>query len=84
MARMFFPPGPINAPIFSGSILVRSNRGAKRLVSLRVVECKSTSCEEFQSVLHELAESTTNDLFANAIDLEVKLDTVIPFCVPAI
>ena len=35
MPRIFLPPGPISAPIFSGLILIRMMRGAKSDSSAR-------------------------------------------------
>jgi len=83
MALMVFPPGPISLPIFCGSILTVSRRGAHLLISFR----GSGSVWAILSRMTSRAslarwKSFTNDLVRDAFGLDVELDGGDAFAVP--
>ena len=75
MPRIVLPPGPISRPIFSGSIFVRSSRGAYCEISSfgRVMRDQHLA-EDLEAGLAGLVERRPDDLGADAVDLQVELD----------
>ncbi len=74
-ALMFLPPGPISLPIFSGSILTVSRRGAHLLISLRGAGQRlGHLVEDHQPGFFGAVQGVANDLVVDAFDLDVELD----------
>ena len=75
MLRIIFPPGPINRPIFSGSICVRSSRGAQREISLAGAGDRGQHlAQDLDPRVARLGQRGADDLLADALDLQVQLD----------
>ena len=73
--RIILPPGPINRPIFSGSMCVRSSRGAHCEISGRGRGmAREHRAEDLDPRLARLLERLADDLLADAGDLQVELD----------
>ena len=71
---MFLPPGPMILPIFSGSILIVSRRGANLLISLRGPGKPRTSFEDLQPGFLGAVQRVANDLVGDPFGLDVELD----------
>ena len=75
MARIVLPPGPISRPIFSGSMCMRSSRGAQGEISARG-RAMAVSIVRRISIRASRAcvERAADDLLADAGDLQIELD----------
>ena len=72
---MFLPPGPISRPIFSGSIFVRSSRGAHCEISgFGRGDRGQHLPQDFDARFAALGQRGLDDLFADAVDLQVELN----------
>ena len=75
MPRIVLPPGPISRPILSGSICVRSSRGAHRRHLARGPRNRRQHLpQDLDPRLARLLERRPDDLLADAVDLQVELD----------
>ena len=73
---MFLPPGPINAPIFSGLILMVSMRGAYLLISLRGAEIVfAISARMCMRATRAFSTVSAISAMRNAAQLQVQLET---------
>ena len=72
---MFLPPGPMILPIFSGSILIVSRRGAYLLISgARLGERLGHLVEDDQPGFFRAVQRVADDLVGDAFGLDVELD----------
>ena len=73
--RIILPPGPISRPIFSGSMCVRSSRGAQAEISVRGREMAVSIFRRISMRASRACVSVAaDDLLADAVDLQVQLD----------
>jgi hypothetical protein len=74
MPRIVLPPGPISRPILSGSICVRNSRGADGDVGAGPRNRREHLPQDFDPRFARLIERRADDLFADAVDLQVELN----------
>ena len=83
--RIILPPGPISRPIFSGSMCVRSSRGAQAEISGRGREMVVSIFRRI-SIRASRAWASVAAMISSLMPLIFRSSwmPVMPFCVPAI
>ena len=75
IARIILPPGPMSAPIFSGSILrAQQPRRPCRNFGPRARDRREHLAENLDPRFARLSERRPDDFFADAVDLQIELN----------